>query len=109
MDSEGLLDSFEMDCGEYASVQEALGNNENLVFALNCDDKKGTLIENPYDAQGGVPTVLGEYTFFENGDIYGIYIDGMECQVDTIDNLRQSGIIITQYTKDWNEVTSIRN
>lgn len=107
IDKMNFLEEFDVDCGNYDSVQEVIENNNSLVFLLNCDNRIGYFIEDAYASGSFVSTDIGDWAYYEGGDNYGIYIDGEECVVDTISSRQTYNIRITEFSRDWKEIITI--
>ncbi len=103
IDKERLLCQFDINYGSFGTKEAALAGSEQLVFLLDSFHKTGYLVENPYESGSTMSTELGDYAFYQGDDSYGMYINGVEVQVDSLENLYSNELSVTFFSKDWQE------
>ena len=99
-DRDTLLKGFDLDLAGYGSLEEALDDNDYLVFLLDCRHERGYLIPDGYVNGTYVETPIGSYAYYEGDTDFGIYINGEDKVTGTVGNYG-AAVMVAAFDIDW--------
>ncbi len=88
-----FLDKYELDLGEYKSLEEAFDTEKSVVILLDCDYRRARLINNALVSGTVCETEMGIYSYFENDGYFGMYFNGNELLTGSTEEVIENSVM----------------